>query len=88
LVLGSGTTNAQGDYTVNVGTVSLGTEVLVQASAASHLPVVMVGPLDEVLEQVDFVYYASPSQSDRRLPIDGGSPPPLPFDGLWPDPTP
>ena len=83
LLLGTGITDGFGAFTIDMTSVALGTNVIVQASASLHNPVVMLGPFDQVNEEVNYVTYISLLE-DRRLPIASG-PPPLPFDGLLPD---
>jgi len=84
-ILGTAITDVSGNFTINMTGVPLGTAVSVQASATLHKTVLVIGVFDEVNEEVSFIFFTAPSGSDRRLPFDDGTPPPLPFNGLWPD---
>ena len=80
-------TDANGNFTIDMTGVPLGTTVLVQAVADGYRVVGMEGVFDEVDERIEFKKYTSPF-SDRRLMYGTGPgfpPPATPWPGLWPD---
>ncbi len=87
VLLGQAYTDANGNFTIDMTGVPLGTTVLVQAVADGYRVVGMEGVFDEVDERIEFKKYTSPF-SDRRLMYGTGPgfpPPATPWPGLWPD---
>jgi hypothetical protein len=81
--IGTGTTDAQGNYTISVKSLALGSIVDVSAVAQDHTSVLAYGKYDQKQEQVDFINFGK-TGGDRRMPV-GDQMPPLPFEGLLPD---
>jgi hypothetical protein len=82
--VGQGVADHQGFYSIPLTGVTLGTQLDVIAAAPGYLSIFVFGIYDEVRERVDFVDFGS-AGGDRRLPLDTGGIPPLPYSGLLPD---
>lgn len=82
-LVGSATSDAQGDYSVSVGSLALGSIVDVSVVAAGHTSVMVYGTYNEKHEEVSFISFGSLG-GDRRMPV-GEEMPPFPFEGLLPE---
>ncbi|NLE74304.1 MAG: hypothetical protein GX604_06730, partial [Actinobacteria bacterium] len=84
--LGHDYTDGNGNFTIDMTGVPLGTKVLVQATMTNYKLVAISGIFDEVDEEVNFTVFYEPESDDRRLPFGGGGiPGGPPYLGLWPD---
>jgi hypothetical protein len=81
-LVGTATADAQGNYSVAVGSLAMGSIVDISVTAADHASVLVYGKYSKAQEQVDFKSFGK-SGGDRRMPV-GDVIPPLPFDGLLP----
>jgi hypothetical protein len=81
--IGTGTTDAQGNYEISVKSLTLGSIVDVSVVAQGHTSVLAYGKYYEKREEVDFINFED-AGGDRRMPV-GDQMPPLPFEGLLPD---
>ncbi len=81
--IATGTTDAQGNFQISVGSLATGSIVDVSVVAQAHTSVLAYGKYDEKQEQVDFINFGE-TGGDRRMPV-GDQMPPLPFEGLLPD---
>ena len=83
--IGQATLDTEGNYVIDVGNLPIGSIVDVSASADGYHSATQYGEYDRAIVVCSFIWFTSPTMSDRRLQYDSGIPSGPPFEGLWPN---